>query len=191
MRGDDAEGACLQGGGSGFVAEVAQMTVDHVRLDEQPAALDRSGHRFDDVGRPRARTQPGLRRGITKVEMHPHEIHVARSDVELFKLAQCPPSPAAECKGKQRMVVCHALHGAVGPARCRHPWLESVDHLSNPGPAFRSLPLRMQRRGPPAVARRGRHRSRARGSWSTRRQPRCPRAASAPELHRAPGRRRR
>jgi hypothetical protein len=92
----------LQGGGAGFVAEVAQMSIDYVRRGEQPAALERSGHRFDYVGRPRAPTQPGLCCDITKVEMHPREIRVARSDVELFKITQRPPSPTRNEKPNNR-----------------------------------------------------------------------------------------
>ena len=42
----------VQGGGAGFVAEVAQMAVDQIRRDEKPTPLDRSGYRLDDVARP-------------------------------------------------------------------------------------------------------------------------------------------
>jgi len=90
--GDDAKRACLQGDGTGLVAEVAQMTVDHVRGDEEPAALDRSGYHFDDISRPGAPSQPSLRRGIAQVEMDPHKIRAARRGIGLRKIIHRPPS---------------------------------------------------------------------------------------------------
>jgi hypothetical protein len=39
--GGNAERARFQGGGAGFVAEVAQMAVDQIRRNEKPTPLDR------------------------------------------------------------------------------------------------------------------------------------------------------
>ena len=87
------------------------MAVDQIRRDEEPTALDRSGYRLDDVGRPGAAAQPSLRRGIAKVEMHPDEIRVARRGVGLRKIVQRLPQPAAECEGEQWTTVTHVLRG--------------------------------------------------------------------------------
>ena len=37
--------------------------------------------------------------GNGRARSQAYAIHVARSDVELFKIAQYPPLPTAECKG--------------------------------------------------------------------------------------------
>src|SRR5215470_8836933 len=55
---------------SGQVAEVTQMAIDQIRTDEELTALDRSGYHLDDIRRPGAVAEPGLGRGIAKVEVH-------------------------------------------------------------------------------------------------------------------------
>src|SRR6516165_1782477 len=92
------------------------MTVDEIRRDEEPTALDRSSYYLDDVGRPRAAGQPRLRRGIAKVEMHPHKVRVARRDLGLSKIAQRPPQPVTKCEGEYWTTVAHALQAV--PQRC-------------------------------------------------------------------------
>ena len=122
-RGDNAERARLQSGAIGLITEVAQMAVDQIRLDEEPTALNRSGYRLKDVGRPGAAVQPSLRRGIAKVEVHPDKIPIAHRDVGLSEIAQRLPQPAAECEGEQRTTVTHAsarinrLYSATSAAR--------------------------------------------------------------------------
>jgi hypothetical protein len=76
------------------------MAIDHIRCDEEPAALNRSSHHLDDIGRPGAASQPGLRRSIANVEMHPDEIRVARRDIGFRKIVQRLPEPAAECEAE-------------------------------------------------------------------------------------------
>jgi len=85
------------------------MAVNHVRRNEQPAALDRSGYHFDDIGGPGAASQPSLRRSIAQVEMHPDEIRAARRGVHLYKIVERVPQPTAERKGEQRTTVINVL----------------------------------------------------------------------------------
>ena len=84
------------------------MTVDHVRGDEEPATLDRSGYHFDDIGRPGVASEPSLRRGTAQVEMNPHEIRAARCSIGLGKIIHRPSQPADKDEGKEWMTVTHA-----------------------------------------------------------------------------------
>ena len=93
------------------------MTVDHVRGDEEPAALDRSGYHFDDINRPGAPSQPSLRGGIAQVEMDPHKIRAARRGIGLRKIIQRPSQPADKDEGKERMIVTLALPRTIAIER--------------------------------------------------------------------------
>jgi hypothetical protein len=44
--------------------------------------------------------------------MHPNEVCVARRGIDLRKIAQRLPQPAAECEGEQRTMVTHVLQAA-------------------------------------------------------------------------------
>jgi hypothetical protein len=63
------------------------MAIDQIRTDEELTALDRSGYHLDDIRRPGAVAEPGLGRGIAKVEVHPDEIRVAHRETSLGKIA--------------------------------------------------------------------------------------------------------
>jgi hypothetical protein len=85
------------------------MTIDQVRRDEEPAALDGSCNHLDDIVRPWAVMQPSLRGGIAKIEMYPGKVHNLCRGIDFYEGALRMPKPVTERKGKQWTTVRYAL----------------------------------------------------------------------------------
>jgi hypothetical protein len=135
--------------------------------------------RFDDVERGTGvHAPPGC--AASRRSRCTHEIHKRRR--QLFNIAQCHPRHPRNAKANNGPSV--IPYAAVEPAAVIPGWRLSI--ICQTLAQLRSLPLRCAASRPPAVAMRGRHRSRARGLDD--RGSLNAREPSAPELHRAPGR---